>query len=278
MTGQDLIRKLILIMTALLTYSSLALGEKNLALTHYGYAAYLGSGIYRTSDRTVKVYNIPMSYTARAVGESQWGINIKFPVTVGFYDFDPSDIVDSGLPDKVETFTLIPGLELIIPLRKNWKILPFLDYGFGRNFENDNTINIFAGGIRSLSDFDIGRKSTLTLSNRYYYVGQKEKNVQISSDFRALENGVSLNPRYKLSFFGRPADLHFHYVNFLYANLRFLRFRDEAFEIKMQNEAGFTFGLARQKPLKIFDIPRIGLGYRWGDKLRVIRLIIGAPY
>ncbi len=258
-------------------YAGASFAGKNLDLTHYGYAAYLGSGLYQTSDRSVKVFNIPMSYTVHPSGK-QWKINIRFPATLGFYNFDPSDIIESGLPRKVETLTFVPGVELIMSVRENWSIQPFVDYGMGLNFENDNTISIYAAGIRSLSNFDIGRKGSLILSNRYYYVGQEENNTRISGNFRALENGISINPGYELSYFGRPADLNFHYVNFIYSNLRFLKYRDQAFEIKVQNEIGFTLVLARKKPFKIFDLPRIGLGYRWGNKLRVVRLILGAPF
>jgi hypothetical protein len=132
-----------------------------------------------------------MSYTLRPVEDNNWGVKLKFPVTVGFFDFKARDIIDPGPPDDVATISVLPGIEFQFPVHDNWFLMPFGD---------------------------------------------------------------------------------------LYSNLAFLRFRDDSFEVHVQYELGFTLGTTTTSRFWVFEIPRIGLGYRFGDGLQIIRLVLGMPF
>ena len=53
--------------------------------THYAFANYLGSGIYRTSGQDATVANIPISFDLqRSDTES---LVLKTPISLGFFNF-----------------------------------------------------------------------------------------------------------------------------------------------------------------------------------------------
>ena len=85
--------------------------EDGVNLPNYAFAAYLGNGLYSTSGRSVQVYNLPLAFTLLPVEDHSFGLRVKIPVSVGLFDFKAVDIIESGLPDDVETVSVVPGLE-----------------------------------------------------------------------------------------------------------------------------------------------------------------------
>ena len=57
-------------------------------LFNWYYAAIFGTGVYSAGDRTVAVLQAPLSFSLRERSEDQWGLRLKLPVSLGFYDFD----------------------------------------------------------------------------------------------------------------------------------------------------------------------------------------------
>ncbi len=56
--------------------------------------------------------------------------------------------------------------------------------------------------------------------------------------------------------------------------------RDEGdpLEIQYSNELGFAFDTTPKVKLWFFKLPRIGIGYRWGQNIRGLRLNFGFPF
>jgi hypothetical protein len=46
----------------------------------------------------------------------------------------------------------------------------------------------------------------------------------------------------------------------------------------MQYEFGITFGWREPRRLWNIPLPRVGIGYRFGSSLDVVRIVFGAPY
>lgn len=251
--------------------------EEKEDLANYAFAAHLGTGIYRASGRTVQVYSLPMSYTLRPVEDNNWGVKLKFPVTVGFFDFKARDIIDSGPPDDVATITVLPGVEFQFPLRDNWFLMPFGDLGGAKDYLGGELAYIYSAGIKSRVVFP-WKDFEFSLGNRFLYAGYTATGADFSDDFRSFETGLDVKRPLGFNIRGRQADLSVYFVNYLYSNLAFLRFRDDSFEVHVQYELGFTLGTTTTSRFWVFEIPRIGLGYRFGDGLQIIRLVLGMPF
>jgi len=252
--------------------------EEEIDRVNYAFAAYLGSGIYAASDGAVQVYSAPFSWTLRPPSEGRPGIKLKLPVTIGFYDFKALDLIEGQLPDDVATISFIPGVEFRYPLRENWALTPFIDLGAGIDVSGDKTTWIWSGGVESDVLFARGQ-TDMTLGNNLQYAAYAVPGEDEKGSFLVLENGLDLARPVRLSASGRTNRFSLYLMNQVYFDeLELLRYDEELLEVRYQFEVGVTYIPHRSLDLWLFDITRIGLGYRFGDGLAAFRLIFGMPF
>ncbi|TVM02407.1 MAG: hypothetical protein CV087_09630, partial [Candidatus Brocadia sp. WS118] len=156
---------------------------------NYAFSTQLGSGIYRVSGRTVQIYRLSVSIRLLSSEERGWGLWLRLPVTLGFYNFKVEDVLESGLPDNLSTLALVPTAEFYIPARKNWWLGPFGGLGMGRDFSNRITNYIYAAGIKSMAIFLWG-PFDIRLGNRLVYSGYTTRNLGFEDDFAVFETGL----------------------------------------------------------------------------------------
>jgi len=245
---------------------------------NYGFATYLGSGIYSAAGRDVQVYQIPFSYQFFTMNEKQWGLKLTLPVTLGFYDFKLSDVVEEGFPDDISTLSFVPGVQFQYPLTQYWHLLPFIDIGIAQNLTNGDSSNIFSYGMRSYYEYPFD-KLTFTLGNRLLFVRQKRTDNSTRSDFGTFETSLDFRFQQFPVFKKYLGDFSVYYANYQYFDsLNFLFPNDQVVKVVKQNEIGFTFGVQIKKKTRYVDIPRVGLAIRKGDGLDIYRLVFGMPF
>jgi len=246
---------------------------------NYGFATYLGSGIYSASGQDVQIYQIPFSYQIYKAGEQKkWGLKLTIPVTLGFYDFKLEDIPDTGLPTDISTLSIVPGLQFQYFVTKKWQLRPFFDFGFAQNMANGDASRIYSYGLRSYYEYPL-EDVTFTLGNRLLHARQRGVDRSASSDFGTFETSLDFKFKQFPFFKKHLADFSVYYANFQYFDvLRFILPSDEEVTVVKQNEVGFTFGVQIKKKTRFIDIPRIGLAVRKGDGLDIYRLVFGMPF
>ena len=246
---------------------------------NYGFATYLGSGIYSASGQDVQVYQLPFSYQFFKPGEEKnWGLKLTIPITLGFYDFKLEDIPDTGFPTDISTLSIVPGLQFQYFVTKKWQLRPFFDFGFAQNMTNGDASRIYSYGLRSYYEYPF-EDVTFPLGNRLLHARQRGVDRSASSDFGTFE--TSLDFRFKqFPFFKKHlADFSVYFANFQYYDvLRLVIPNGKEVTVVKQNEVGFTFGVQIKKKTKFIDIPRIGLAIRKGDGLDIYRLVLGLPF
>lgn len=245
---------------------------------NYGFATYLGTGIYKVEDRDVQIYQIPFSYEFNLAESNKWQLKLRAPVTLGFYDFTSSDFVDAGLPDSASTFSFVPGIEALYPVKKNWLLGAFLDAGIARNLESDDSNQIYGAGFVSLYEHQI-KHSTLTLANRLLYAKDKGSDIDQADDFASFETVIDVRLPSRVTEKSYVIDFSLYFANYRYFDdLDFVRPNKRPVEVVIQNEVGFTFGLNHPIKWQYLKIPRIGIGYRHGDELSIFRIVIGGVF
>lgn len=246
---------------------------------NYGFATYLGSGIYSASGQAVQIYQIPFSYQIFEAGEDKsWGLNLTLPLTLGFYDFQLQDIPESGLPTDISTASFVPGLEFQYFITKKWQLWPFFDFGYAKNMGNGDATRIYSYGIRSYYIYPF-KDVTFTLGNRLLHARQRGVDRSTSSDFGAFETSLDFRLEQFPFFKKYLADFSVYYANYQYFDtLRLIIPSGVPVNVVKQNELGFTFGVQIKKKTKFLDIPRIGLAIRKGDGLDIYRLVFGLPF
>jgi hypothetical protein len=244
----------------------------------FGFATQLGSGVYTMSGRTLQIYKLPFGYEFDHAEDARIRVRLTFPVTLGFLDFEAIDVVESGLPDSLDSLSFVPGLQLDVPISPDWVLQPFVEAGVARDRTSDLDERIYAAGLRSL--YEVARGATQwQLYDELLYANVEQRSLDHSNDFTRLRLGITARRPFDVAGDGRRAD----YLVYGFSDV-FLDTPDSLLEGEEggggdpQFELGITFGTTEPRSVWRIPLPRIGLGYRFGDGLSVYRLVFGTPF
>jgi len=278
--GKESISVLVLVLAVAGTLPAAGQAEEEEDLPiNFVFATQLGTGIYNVGGQTVQVYRIPISHTIRKLDNHPWGLKLKFPITFGFADFSFEELIDTGLPDHVETISLVPGLEFHVPIGKSWTLMPYVEGGAGKHLQGGRLTWVAAGGLKTEGLF-IRERFTYRMTGEATYAGQIPSNSETGETFGVVRAGFEAQHPLWFSFGGGDQATGGLYARsfFYFDQLRFQRLLKEPVDIRTQWEVGVTLG--RTRPFKWWWIkikyPRFGLGYRWGKDFWAVRLVLGS--
>jgi hypothetical protein len=242
----------------------------------YVFATELGSGVYDVSGRTLLVYRLPFSYSLRAPSEDTPGLDLTLPAAVGFFNFSPIDLVHTQLPAHLDAFSFVPGLKLDYRIDDRWHVEPY----------------VRAGGSFASADFDgwlygLGTTSTYKwqihgfqarVLNDVLVAGVIYKSSAVANDnLVRLRNGFELRR-------GTGVTLGQHEIE-----LSVYGFADYFPDAPrppvegtrashLQFEPGFMIGALPPWQIRGFQVPRLGIGYRFAGDLSGWHLVISTPF
>jgi len=249
-------------------------------LLNQGYlGAFFDPGIagYETDGRSVRVLNVPVTFTVRDWKERGWGLRLRLAGVLGVEDVDGvGDIPDA----KLGSFALIPGLEVPIPLSQRSLLRPFFDIGLAFALEDSEdlspgTVGISALGLRSEFVFP-WKKFELGLEPRAFY-SVTWSTDELRDDYGVV--GIRTDARYPLFGIGDKTLAGVLYVQpGWFVDALNLSTDDEGSgsAVQQQIEIGVGYNWRGNAPkIWIFPIPPVSLGYSFGDGLEGIRLRVG---
>lgn len=244
---------------------------------NYAFASQLGAGIYAFSEGTVQVYRVGGGIGLRSAEDDGWGMKVQIPVTVGFYGFELTEVLESGLPDRIGTLALVPELRFEFPVTDRWRVMPFAAAGVGRDFSADRFNYIFAGGTRSLATFELGSVD-LHLGNRLFYSEYTSSGVEFGDDFGGLDSGLDARHSLGFSVKGHRVDGGLFVMNYLYlVSPELVRF-NESLQADVQWEFGVTLGTTTPWKILGLTMPRLGVSRRIGSGASTFRFVMGGPF
>ncbi len=286
LTFQPFIKTLLLSILAVLLISNglvlkklYASNDKSTSgLASFAFSSYLGTCFYTTSGQNVFVLQLPFEHAIREKTDSETGVILKLPVTIGFINFDNLDFDNlPGIPKihDVATITFLPGIEVQYPATPNWTVSPFIDYGYASDFNNTTNTLITGIGLKNIVDFHIGKKK-LRLGSRILYAREQSKNSDNDSSYSLIETGINYQMK-KNNTVDNPLIFNLYYINFYYPNeLVFFERAPNPIIIGIEHEFGFT--LSNIPNFLFFEKPQLGLGARFSKGLNAYRIIFGAPF
>jgi hypothetical protein len=126
--------------------SDRAIGQPNNQNTtvtvNYVYAAQIGIGSYEVGGLSVRVLELPLSYTFVVDEELEWKLRVKAPVDLGIYSFSGT-FNGSNVSADQQSLGVVPGLELQVPVTDRWTLKPFVDSGFAVNLQTSEAAYIY---------------------------------------------------------------------------------------------------------------------------------------
>jgi hypothetical protein len=248
---------------------------------HWAYAALYGTGHYSIDGRTdTTVFSMAPGWTRREAslaesGERSIGYRFRFPVAIGAHDFsglsafDARDALDELSFDNVSTISVMPGVDVEIPISRRWSLKALGFAGYGTVTGSAEHATIFRLGVRSRLGFDLGA-SRLALVNG---VGRFGYNPSIgpSSAINLITSGIDVTrPLQNLRIGGEPAAINWHLLYTRYTDtlgLSLVTRQLDTVTVDEEWELGFSFSKQTGRlAMKRIKFDRVGLAYRFsGD-------------
>jgi hypothetical protein len=248
------------------------------AFVDFGFATQLGSGVYTMSGRTLQVYRLPFSYDFEHADDARARLRLTLPVTVGLLDFKPIDVVETGLPESLDSLGFVPGLELTVMLSPAWTLEPFIEAGIARDRTSDLDERIYTAGLRTGYDRAHGA-TDWQFHGELMSVRVEQLSLDRSDDFTRLQLGVTARRPFDPAGDGRRADYLLYGFTDLFLDAAESTLNgDPGTGDDPQFELGVTFGTTETIRIWQIPLPRIGVGYRFGNGLSIYRLVFGAPF
>lgn len=266
-----------LFVTATAAQSATPLTRNEQAVVNFGFATQLGSGIYSMSGRTLQVYRLPFGYALPRKDESSPGVRLTLPLTFGFIDFEPVDVVENGLPEGVDAVSFVPGIAVDVLARDDWQLEPFGEAGVARDQSGEMDQRVYSLGLRSRYDFGRGPVGWQVYSE-VVHVLVEQVSVEGTDDFTRLRLGMTARRPFRIEAEGRRPDFLAYGLIEGFTDTPSGPAEGSTGDGPVQFELGMTFGATETLRLWGLPLPRIGIGYRFGEGLSVVRIVFGSPY
>lgn len=238
-------------------------------------------GFYSLTGNSVQVVRVPLGLRLRRSSpEGRWGARLTLPVSFGVHRLELDD-VQGGRTVAVarrtlQTITLIPGVELQVPVTERWELKPFAEAGFGMDFEGGAGAALYGVGLRTIYRRP-WRDLELRVGTEGWYRGASL--IDGGSDgYGALVGGFEV--RRPLPWRRIPDGSLYAIQKRFVPDVELRRPGRNPQILDRQTEVGVTLGLDAgwNGGPKWLESLRIGVGYRVGDGFDSIRLLFGDPF
>lgn len=244
--------------------------------TSYAYAHELGSGIYDFDGRTLQVYRLPFAKQLREPQGKHPGVRLTLPLTLGFLDFEPLDVIETGLPEQIDSLSFVPGIELEFVLERGWRVLPYLKLGATVNDAADVTATIAGAGLSGRREFRVGNAEARYAAEALWSGIDYEDSLADDS-FVRVRNGLELRRVLGPTLGGRRLEAG----GFAILDLNVDPPSGPVTQLEVpraQAEIGVVLGLQPRARIGRVPLPRIGLSYRVAGDLSGWRIVLGEPF
>ena len=245
------------------------------ASINYVFATDLGSGVYDLEGRTLQLYRLTWRRELRETREDHLGVRFVLPITAGFFDFTPLDVITSGPPTSVDSFSVVPGFEFDYLLPRDWHLIPYARAGFSVASSSVDGW-LYGTGIRAEKRSDFHGWDVLVRSDLAYAGVEYQKDTP-DDRFVRLRQGFDLTRGIGWQLRGREVELGLYAVFDAITDPPTVPMAD-AEQAPLQAEFGFTFATRPRVKVWRFDVPRLGFGYRLAGELSAWRFVIGVPF
>jgi len=234
----------------------------------------MGTGYYSIDGRTAFVVRINPSFRLRSEEGRAWGVSLWIPITLGFFDFKLEDLYppEFRIPERIASVSIAPGVLFRVPIRDNWMLFPFTFFGPAKDLESKEFAWVLSLGSRSRAEFPWGPRKMI-LWNRLQWASNYDNQRLFDDDLAVFESDFEVRqPITAKTAIGGLL------VNDYYINAVVVLRPGESFEIRDRWEVGATYG--PMDPMKLWKIPvpRLSVGYRWGQGTEGIRINLRFRY
>lgn len=255
---------------------AVAAGQDAEDIYHWAYSAAFGTGTYRIGDDRVFVLRVAPQHELGKIADERVTVNLRLPITVGVQDLD---LGIQGIPDSIQTLSFVPGLQLEYPVNDHWTLKPFGHFGWGWDLSGDEQANIHFAGVNSRYAIRTEETFRIDLLNALQWYGYRTDS-DLSDRFARMVTGLEANWRlgdwtvHDRKVYLKPHILHFWYFD----NIGVRQIASPPVELKQEVEFGLALGARERISILLFEVDRIGIGYRVGNESNGIRFYVASVF
>jgi hypothetical protein len=227
------------------------------------------------SANGLQIYRIPLAVTLLAVGDRPWGLDLTFPVSLGFYDLNTASSV-GDVVGRISTVSVAPGVEFLVPVSQRWRLKPYGEVSLGMTTSGETTEVQYAAGVRARGGYRNGPYQ-LAAGLGAHYASTRASHLDVS-DYTTLELGLDFQRSLGFRLAGREASGGVYGIGRWFPDLRIEGAGDRILDVQRVLEVGLSFSTAPEMSLLGIKLPWIALGYRFGDMFQGIRLSFSFPF
>lgn len=250
-------------------------GGAAVSTINHAFATELGTGVYDMGGRNIFVVRVTPQHELRAAREGRPGLRLVAPIAAGSFDFNPFDSLEPDVPHRVDSFSLMPGVEMDFLQGGDWVLTPWLRVG-GSFSDGQSDGLMYGAGTRLTWQ---GRRGSMEMQ-RLHELSLVSINygAAIPDDrFLRLRNALDLRQQ---TFRITPAR---RLMAGLYAIVDIVpdppALPEEAGEQSVvQLELGVTVNTEPRPRIGRWRWPRLGFGYRVAGEFSGWRIVVGAPF
>jgi hypothetical protein len=259
------------------------------------YAVQFGFGSYDVGGLSVNVFRVPVQHSfALGPNEDAWRLALTGYLGYGHFSFE-SSVLGPKVTASEDFVFVLPQAELQIPLRRWWTVKPYVAAGVGRTFNGSAAVEgtpggefhveesfvfLYAAGISNLFEFQL-QDFVLSIGSRLAAAGDASIGPTRSpnTNYGTLQNGLEVRHPLGFDLKGLVPDLGVSFIYYyFFPSAKFSLPGESPLEVSNQFEFGINIGSAKPAKLWIFNNPRIGVSYRFGDGLTGVRAQFGFPF
>ncbi len=235
----------------------------------------LGLGGSSNAEGTVSDIRIPIGYTLISPDDRPWGLRLRLIVYTGIYDLNLISDPDFNL--RFSSLAATPGVEFLVPVGGGWTLKPFTEIGYARDFENGLDFGVWSIGMRTLTEWD-AKNIEFKIGTQLQFISTFKSDLELTDDYWELKLGLDVGIPLGFNIAGNEAYLSPYGIRRQFVHALIERPDGDPLEIDFNNEIGLAFGTRPKIKLWFFNLPRIGVGYRFGPNVSGWRLSFGFPF
>jgi hypothetical protein len=242
---------------------------------NHAFATELGTGVYDMGGRNIFVVRLTPQHELRAARQGRPGLRLVAPLAAGSFDFNPFDSLEPDVPSRVDSLSLMPGVEMDFLQGGDWVLTPWVRAG-GSFSDGQSDGLMYGAGARlawqgSHGEVEMQRLHELSLVNIHY-------TAALSDDrFLRLRNALDLRQQFFRITPNRRLLAGLYAIVDIVPDPPALP-EDAAEQSVVQLELGFTLNTEPRPRIGRWRWPRLGFGYRAAGEFSGWRIVVGAPF
>jgi len=251
------------------------------------YALQFGLGSYDVGGLSVNVFRVPVSHTfTLGPEEDAWRLALTGSLGYGHLSFE-TRVLGPKLTASQDFVFVLPQAELQIPLGRGWTVKPYVAAGLGRTFGgsvqpaghlDEGFVALYAAGISNLFEVPV-QDFLLSFGTKLAGAGDALIGQSGSEGYGTFQNGLEVRHPLGVRVKDLVPDVGVSFIHYyFFPSAKFSLPGRGPLEVSNQFEFGGSIGSTKPTTLWIFENPRLGVSYRFGDGLTGVRVHFGFPF